>query len=113
MAPEMKDKIQFDYDEQADVLSAVFGTGEPSYSEEVDDFLILDVGIYSGTPTGFQVLHIREIGVAKVKVVLKKVLRQVKSREEETRELLLSNRNRLFRDAIKRVQPETIELVEA
>lgn len=32
--------IQFDYDEQADVLHVSFGTGEPSFSEEFDDLLL-------------------------------------------------------------------------
>ena len=113
MARELEKKIQFDYDEHTDVLSAVFGTGEPSFSEEVDDLLILDFGIYSGTPTGFQILHIREIGVAKVEVVLKRVLKEVKSREEKTRDLLFSDRSRRFRNAINSVESKARELVEA
>jgi len=35
------DKLQvtFDYDEETDILDISLGTGEPSYSEEVDDIL--------------------------------------------------------------------------
>jgi|SRR5438128_1580752 len=112
-AENLENKIKFDYDEHTDVLSAVFGTGEPSYSEEVDDLLILDFGIYSGTPTGFQVLHVREIGIEKVEVVLKRVFKEVKTREEETRDILFSNRNRLFKNAIRSVESKARELVDA
>src|SRR2546426_390725 len=55
----MKSKdLQVDYDEKADVLYVTFGTGELSFSEELDDDLVLDFGIYSGAPTGFQLLHV-------------------------------------------------------
>src|ERR1700730_17855827 len=104
MAKELTNPIQFDYDTSTDVLSATFGTGEPSYSEEVDDFLIIDFGIYSGAPTGFQILHIKEVGVAQVHVVLQKVLKETKSHQEETQELLMSDRNARFRQAIQSVQ---------
>ena len=44
------------YDAETDVLEISFGTGEPSLSRNVDDRLILDIGMYSKLPTGLQVL---------------------------------------------------------
>jgi hypothetical protein len=103
--------ISFDYDRAADVLYVTFGTGEPSFSEEIDGFLVMDVGMYSGAPTGFQVLHVKEIGVKKVNVVLKRELEKFKTYEEQTRELLASGRDTLMRNALKAFGEKAPKLV--
>ena len=41
-----KPKVEFEYDEEADVLYISLGTGEPSYSEEIDDFVVVDKGFF-------------------------------------------------------------------
>lgn len=44
------------YDEEADVYYVTFETGEPSSVVEVDDVILLEVGVYSHALTGFRVL---------------------------------------------------------
>src|SRR5438046_1046439 len=105
--------IQFDYDEQADVLHISFGTGEPSFSEEFDDLLVIEFGMYSRTPTGFQLLHVREVGIDKVEVQLKRAFKKVQSQEDKVLAELTQQRQRLFRKAIEKVEEEAKDLVEA
>jgi hypothetical protein len=45
------------YDKENDVYYVTFKTGEPSYCVEVDDVLVLEVGMFSGLPTGFRILN--------------------------------------------------------
>lgn len=45
------------YNEEDDVYYVTFKTGEPSYCVEVDDRLILEVGMFTGLPTGFRILN--------------------------------------------------------
>jgi len=53
-------KISTSYDENADVLYVSFGTGEPSYCEEVDDLILFEVGMFSHRPTGFQIVGFKK-----------------------------------------------------
>jgi hypothetical protein len=45
------------YDHENDVYYVSFGTGEPSYCLEVDDILLIEIGLYSGLPTGYRILN--------------------------------------------------------
>jgi hypothetical protein len=45
------------YDKEDDVYYVNFGTGEPSYSVEVDDVLVVEVGMFSNLPTGYRILN--------------------------------------------------------
>ena len=45
------------YDQENDVYYVTFGTGEPSYCVEVDDVLVLEIGLFSNLPTGYRVLN--------------------------------------------------------
>lgn len=60
--------ITFDYDEETDILMISLGTGEPSFSEEVDDILLVDRGYFSGQITGFQVMDVKLHGIKKVQL---------------------------------------------
>ena len=48
--------VQVDYDKEVDVLYLTFGTGEPSYCEEVDDMLLVEKGLLTGRVTGMRIL---------------------------------------------------------
>lgn len=63
-----KMKITFDYDEETDILTISLGTGEPSYSEEIDDILLVDRGYFSGQVTGFQIMDVKHHGINKVQI---------------------------------------------
>lgn len=45
------------YDKENDVYYGSFGTGEPSYGVEVDDCLVVEVGVFTNLPTGYRILN--------------------------------------------------------
>lgn len=52
-------KVEYDYDEEADVLYITLGSGEPSYCEEVDDKLLIERGFITNNITGFRILDVK------------------------------------------------------
>ena len=53
--------LEESYDPETDTMYVSFGTGEPSYVEEVDDFLLIEKGMFSDLPTGFRILNFKEL----------------------------------------------------
>jgi len=45
------------YDQENDVYYFTFKTGEPSYCVEVNDVLVLEIGLFTKLPTGFRILN--------------------------------------------------------
>jgi uncharacterized protein YuzE len=97
-------KISTSYDENADVLYVNFGTGEPSYCEEVDDLILFEVGMFSHRPTGFQIIgfkkHVKDFKFSVVEKAGKDLLRSgtrriKKSEGSDLDHLLRSARNRV------------------
>ena len=60
------------YNEEDDVYYVTFKTGEPSYCLEIDDILIMELGLFTNLPTGFRILNFRKNRVAFV-VLFKKI----------------------------------------
>ncbi len=56
------------YDPEDDIYYVTFKTGEPSYCREIDDVLLLEVGIFTGYPTGFRILNFHKNQVGAVHV---------------------------------------------
>jgi hypothetical protein len=54
------------YDREDDVYYVNFNTGEPSYCVEVDDVLVVEVGLFSGLPTGYRILNKSKIPMQKL-----------------------------------------------
>ena len=48
------------YNEEDDVYYVTFKTGEPSYCYEVDDVLVLELGLFTHLPTGFRILNFKK-----------------------------------------------------
>ena len=70
------------YDREDDIYYVTFKTGEPSCVMEHDDKLLLEIGVFTGRPTGFRILnfskHRQEVaGFAKF---LKNLFRLAKDR---------------------------------
>ncbi len=101
MAEKMSKQMKFDYDQGADVLYVSLGTGEPSFSEEVDDHVVVDFGMYTDAPTGFQILHIKGADVHSVQVLLQKAFAKLTIRKKQSLEAMLSERERLMKTAIE------------
>ena len=45
------------YNEEDDVYYVSFKTAEPSYCLEVDDVLVIELGLFTNLPTGFRILN--------------------------------------------------------
>ena len=58
------------YDSEDDVYYVSFETGEPSYVEEVDDILLIELGIFTNMPTGFRILNFKKLP-PKLKIIRK------------------------------------------
>lgn len=67
------------YDEEDDIYYVTFKTGEPSYCIEIDDILILEVGMFSGLPTGFRILNYtkNDVGAVGIFKMVKKTIDQI------------------------------------
>ncbi len=63
------------YNEEDDVYYVTFKTAEPSYCQEVDDILIIELGLFTNLPTGFRILNFAKNKVKAVNfaVLLKKI----------------------------------------
>ena len=72
-----KIEVKFDYDKEADVLYITFGSGEPSYCEEVDDILLVERGFTTNNITGFRILDVRHHKIQVVEVRISKILRML------------------------------------
>lgn len=78
------------YDQETDIYYVTFKTGEPSFVKELDDVLLLEIGIFTHMPTGFRVLNYSKRNVAGIqfhiveaKKALKETERSIPSRIEE------------------------------
>ncbi|HVA67626.1 MAG TPA: hypothetical protein VNK24_12020 [Elusimicrobiota bacterium] len=65
------------YDEEDDIYYVTFKTGEPSGVLEMDDVLLLEVGVFTGLPTGFRILNYSKHKVGGVQFALKSVQQTV------------------------------------
>ena len=65
------------YDQEEDIYYVTFKTGEPSYVVELDDVMLLEVGIFTNIPTGFRILNFSKNKVGHVQILVKKVRRAI------------------------------------
>lgn len=74
-----KEKLNIDfaetYDQEDDIYYVTFKTGEPSYCVEVNDNLLIEVGMFTKLPTGFRILNFQKskIKAIKIAVLIKKI----------------------------------------
>ena len=79
-------KPKLNYDNEADVLYVSFGTNEPSYCEPLNNFLLLELGMFTNQPTGFRIIQPRKRDIKKIVVILQKTLHQKIIKEIQQRE---------------------------
>lgn len=103
-----------DYDEFGDVLYVTFGTGEPSYCEEVDDFLLLELGIFSNLPTGFRFIGFKEkiesVGIKNARFMIEgEIKAHIRKQGEPNRiRKVISNREKTVRKAFRELTEEQL-----
>ena len=63
------------YNEEDDVDYVSFKTAEPSYCVEVDDVLVIELGLFTNLPTGFRILNFykNKIQAVGIGVLFKKI----------------------------------------
>ncbi len=49
-------KVNQHYDDEANVLYIAFGSDEPTYTENIDDIFMLEIGWFSRLPQGIRVV---------------------------------------------------------
>lgn len=93
----MNIKFSENYDKETDIYYVTFKTGEPSYCEEVDDILVLEMGMFTNLPTGFRILnfskhHVAFVGVKVIFNKIKKIIEEnahlkdlLQTREEQVK----------------------------
>jgi len=89
------------YDQEDDVYYVTFKTGEPSRVEECDDSLLIEVGIFTGLPTGFRIMNFSQNRKAALgfKDVLKK-LHSIAKSHIDSEERALESRFNHFIDKV-------------
>lgn len=90
-----KISIRHHYDKESDVLYVHFGENEPTHVENVDDFLLVEIGWFSGLPRGFRIIGPRYHKVSSFELTM--VVKQIK---KQVRELMEGRRK-----AIKEQEP--------
>ena len=80
----LKGKMNIDftetYDREDDIYYITFKTGEPSYCVEVNDNLLLEVGMFTKLPTGFRILNFQKSKIKAVEIggLIKKIKKALK-----------------------------------
>lgn len=69
------------YDQEDDIYYVSFKTGEPSYAKEIDDVLLMEIGIFTNLPTGFRVLNFKKnkVKAVSIGVMIRKMKRMLES----------------------------------
>jgi len=101
-------KVSFDYDDKADVLYITLNTGEPSYSEEVDDILLVEKGMFSNQITGFRIMDAKEHNIKEINLILHKKIPNVFAREAKSIPQQLKTREERLRAIIKELNTEKL-----
>ncbi|MDE1976860.1 MAG: hypothetical protein KGL04_02465 [Elusimicrobia bacterium] len=87
MRKELKGLMNIDfseyYDEEDDVYYVTFKTGEPSGVVEMDDILLLEVGAFSGLPTGFRILNYSKQKIGSIEIAVKRVRQAVNTTKKD------------------------------
>lgn len=61
------------YDQEDDIYYVSFKTGEPSQVIEIDDILLLEVGIFTNMPTGFRILNFKKHKAIRYDIIYGKI----------------------------------------
>ena len=91
------------YDQEDDTYYVTFKTGEPSYCIELDDVLLLEVGVFTNLQTGFRILNYQKTKVKTVKIKIQMLLDKVKTALSDKPHPTFRKRNAVVRDALEKV----------
>jgi len=84
-----KINIAHSYDKDADILYVrISSDQEPTFVENVDDVLLLEIGWFSGLPKGFRILGPKYHSIQSVTMVVRQIKKQVRQLMEEKRKAI-------------------------
>jgi len=87
-----KISVKHHYDKEADLLYVHFGDNEPTYVENIDDFLLIEIGWFSGLPKGLRIIGLKYHNISALKLTM--VAKQIKKQVRE----LIENRRRVIKE---------------
>jgi hypothetical protein len=86
MARGKKIESSHSYDKEADVLYLAFGgDDEPTYAENIDDVLVLEIGWFTHLPKGLTVLGLKTHRIASIQAMIVQVSQKARSLMEQRR----------------------------
>jgi hypothetical protein len=91
------------YDADNDIYYVSFKIGEPSYVVEVDDILLLEVGIFTSLPTGFRIMNFKKHKINEVFIHVKEILKQQVLSIEKDRSHQVKHRSDQIKTALEKV----------
>ena len=83
------------YDQEDDIYYVTFKTGEPSYVVEVDDVMLLEIGMYTKMPTGFRILNYNSHKISGVEFIVKKVKQTIEKTARNIPQLIRKRENQI------------------
>lgn len=93
------------YDKEDDIYYVTFKTGEPSGVLELDDVLLLEVGMFTGLPTGFRILNYSKHKIAGVQIAFKKVKEAINSVKKDFPVMLSARQEQVSRALERTLAP--------
>lgn len=67
------------YDEDADILYIDFGSNEPCFTEDVEGFLMVDIGWFSKLPRGIRIISPKARNVRSINFVIAKAEKKLQT----------------------------------
>ena len=89
------------YNEEDDIYYVTFKTGEPSYCLELNDVLLLEMGLFTNLPTGFRVLDFKKNKINAIKIAV--LFKKIKATLNEINRPTLSDREAQIKKALEEV----------
>lgn len=103
VSPKGKMNIAFeeDYDQEDDIYTVSFRSEEPSYVDEVEDNLLVEVGMFTGMPTGFRILNFKKANIGRV--VFEKAVTTIFESARDRFKSDYDSRERRFGESLEKV----------
>lgn len=97
-------KINHHYDLEEDVLYLSLADDEPTFAENVDDILYVEIGCFSGIPKGFRIMSPKKNQMSEIIGFLVEQLKDV----IENRRKELEEEETVLGEAIKKQLPDLL-----
>lgn len=98
------------YDEEADILYIDFGSDEPCFTEDLDGFLMIDIGWFSKLPRGLRVVSPKSLKVRSIKMVITQAEKQCKDLMKQQAKQIETSEP-VLKDALNNVLKEAFAFV--